>query len=333
MKHLKTLLVTGIIFSITSCSTSEKFTVHAPQGTKVYTPNNTYTPKGIAASDDRVNIEVPSNMYCGYILVQSPESGVRIPLGIDYTTKQHLGAKAARSIGLTLTGIGLPTMLTGVIGVAASDDETFGIITAIGSAAAGIGVAFGMPADARLSQTAYDYNFGYAKNQRISIPALSSTLLNPNPPKGSDGGSATRGSSSRRKASSGTVTASGSPVGSKVSKGRSDLARKIEGEYLGSGTLLFRKNVDERYSDISVVVERVDKNHVSVRILESGEDYFDAPLVYEINKNKKGGYTLKVKNLPEATIQVTAQGKMIFSHKKVNIDNRIYTLEIVAEKE
>lgn len=92
-------------------------------------------------------------------------------------------------------------------------------------------------------------------------------------------------------------------------------------------------NVDENYSEISVILERVDKNHVKVRVIESDEDYFDTPLIYNIQKGKNGIFTLKIDKLPEATIQINTKGKMTFTHKKVNIGNKIYTLKIEANKE
>lgn len=92
------------------------------------------------------------------------------------------------------------------------------------------------------------------------------------------------------------------------------------------------KKIEEKYPEIYVNLERIDKNHVSVHIIESEEDYFDSPLVYEIIKGKNGVYNLTIGKLPETTIQITNNGKLTFKHKKVNIDNHIYTLEINALK-
>lgn len=340
MKFTNLLLVIGLILSITSCSTTEKFNVYAPKGTKIYIPNNTVSPRGVTTYSDKVNIEIPSDMYCGYVLVQSAESDVKIPVGIDYKINNHRGTKIALYTGMTLSLVGLAAALDGLIGVSASGDDddaitTFGLIAAAGSAAAGIGAGILAPSQARLRQTAYDYNFGYEKNQRISIPDLSFSLLKPNPPKSQiNEPTKPNESSSRKKASSGRdVIPEASPGSSKASASRSDNARKIEGMYNGTGSLLSGTNIDENYSEISVILERVDKNHVKVRIIESEEDYFDAPLIYKIQKGKKGSFTLKIDNLPEATIQINAKGKMMFTHKKVNIENKIYTLKIEANKE
>lgn len=341
MNLTKILLVIGIVLSITSCSTTEKITVYAPEGTKIYAPNNTHSPQGVITHNDKVNIEIQSDMYCGYVLVQSAESNIKIPIGIDYKINKHTWTKAALYIGGTLSSIGCGATLLGAIGMiaAAADEEedltlTFGVVTGAGAAVAGMGAGILIPSQARLRQTSYDYNFGYDKNQRVSIPKLSFALLNPNPSKSQiDEPMNTKAASPRKKASSGKDVIPETSSSSKVSTARSDNARKIEGKYTGSGSLLIGANLDEKYSEISVLLERVDKNHVKVRIIESDEDYFDTPLLYEVQKGKNGIFTLKIEQLPEATIKITSKGKMTFIHKKVNIENKIYTLKIDADKE
>lgn len=57
-----------------------------------------------------------------------------------------------------------------------------------------------------------------------------------------------------------------------------------------------------------------------------------SPLIYEVHINKNGAYLLNIEKLPEAVIQITKNGKMTFTHPKVNIDNQIYTLEIIGAK-
>lgn len=338
----KLLLITGIMLLIVSCSTTEKFSVYVPGGTKVYTPNNPTTPSGIATASDKVDVVVPSDMYCGYILAQAAGSDVKVPIGLDYKTNRHTGAKAALYTGGTLTCVGIGTAMVGgiaMIAAASQGDEgnqdSFGMITAAGAAVGGVGALICMPAQGRLRQTAYDYNFGYEKKQRVNMPALSFTLLNPNSPKGYEEENAAKreSTSSRRKASSGKDVIAETATGSRVNKTRTDNAKKIVGTYTGHGTLFSGKNIDEKYSEISVIIERKDKNQVFVRIIENDEDYFDAPLVYEVRKNKNGSYTLNIDKLPEAVIQITSSGKLTFKHRKVNIENQIYTLEITADKD
>lgn len=341
MKIIKVILAVLTIVSMIGCTTTEKFTVYAPEGTKVYTPDYTYTPKGEANYSGRVDIEIPSDMYCGYVLVESSESDVKIPIGIDYKINKHTGTKAALYTAGTISCIGLgATLIGGIACIAATangDDDVsseFGIVTGIGAAVAGIGSGIGITAQSRLRQTAFDYNFGYNKYQQVSIPNLSSSLINPNLPKTPiNKPTNSKETPSRKKASSGKDVVKETTSGSTVSATRSDFARKIEGKYNGYGSLLKGTAIDEKYEKISVILERIDKNHVKARIIESDEDYFDAPLIYEIKKGKNGVFMLKIENLPEATIQIKANGKMSFLHKKVNIENTIYTLKIEANKE
>lgn len=341
MKIIKVILAILTIVSMIGCTTTEKFTVYAPEGTKVYTPDNTYTPKGEANYSGRVDIEIPSDMYCGYVLVASSESDVKIPIGIDYKIKKHTGTKVALYTAGTISCIGLGAALIGgiacIAGAANGDDDVssdFGNVLAIGAGVGGIGSGIGITAQSRLRQTAYDYNFGYNKYQQVSIPNLSSSLLNPNPTKTQiNKPTNSKATFSRKKASSGKDVVKETTSGSIVSAARSDFARKIEGKYNGFGSLLKGTAIDEKYEKISVILERVDKNHVRARIIESDEDYFDAPLIYEIKKGKNGVFMLEIDNLPEASIQIKANGKMSFLHKKVNIENTIYTLKIEANRE
>lgn len=337
MNSCKALLVIILISVFSGCSTTENFTVYAPQNAKIFTPNNPTTPQGITGNDGKVNLIVPSETYCGYILAQFPESDMKIPIGLDFKSNNHTGTKAAFSTGAALTCAGFAAMVTGcMLVVATGDDDTNlkngGIAVEGGAVAMALGSAMGYPAYKRMKQTAYDYNFGYVNKQRIAVPQLSYTLLNPNPPKGSKEETTDKKTSTRKKATSGKEV-SPKTTSTKVNTARSDNAKKVEGTYTGNGTLYLGKNIEEEYSDISLIMERVDKNHVSVRIIENDEDYFDTPLVYEVSKDKKGGYTLKINNLPEATIQITSKGKLTFNHKKVNIDDTLYILKIIADKE
>lgn len=326
MKFSKILLIIGLVFLITSCTTTEKFSVYAPVGTKIYTPNSPYAPNGMATYSEKVKIEIPSDMYCAYILAQSGESTIKVPIGLDYKIDRHTRAK----VPFYLIPIGVGVVAGGI----AVKDE---IILASGELLGLTGTGMLLCTQARFRQTSYDYNFAYEKNQRVKIPQLSYTLLNPNPPKEHKNETVEiKESSSRKKASSGKDVSqekkSATSNSSKVNTSRLDNAKRIEGKYVGKGKLLSGNNIEENYSEIYLEVERIDKDHVSIRIIESDEDYFDAPLVYTLKKGKNSGYILNIDKLPEAVIQITYSGKLTFNHKKVNIDDVIYTLEITADK-
>lgn len=346
MRLKNIIFIICALLSLTGCSTTEKFSVYGSGGTKIYTPYNTVTSQSIASQSDKVDIAVPSDMYCGFILAQPSGCNVKIPIGLDYKISRHTGTKAALYAGGTVASVGIGVTMIGTIAMIAAkcngDDEEsdrFGLITGIGAAAAGVGACIGAPSQSRLRQTAYDYNFGYEKQQRVEIPRLSFTLLNPNKPKGyMEQTQAGNESSSRRKASSGKDVKSDSKSNnisvssSKVNKNRSDYSKKIEGTYIGTGSLLTGTNVDENYTDVNVIIKRIDRNHVSVNVIESGEEYFEAPLLYEVVANKNNGFNLVMDKLPDAVIRISKDGKLHFNHKKVNIDNVIYTLDIKAKK-
>lgn len=200
---------------LTGCSTIETLFVHAPSGTMIYTPDDTVTPDGYAVDFTYYGtgtgciLTVPSDMYCGYILVQSAGSDIKVPIGLDYKTNSHIGAKAALYAGVVLGGGGAGAGVGGMIAASAAsvnDDEesesVFGKAAAFGMLAALVGVAIGMPAESCLQQTSYDYNFGYEKEQIVKMPTLSPTLLNPNNPKGYEAVTPPKELSSSRKASS-----------------------------------------------------------------------------------------------------------------------------------
>lgn len=345
MNISKLLYIAGIIFLLTSCSTSEKISVNTSEGTKIYTPYNNLTPAAIADNTGKVNLEIPSDMYCGYVLAQSADSDVKVPIGLDYKKNSHTGTKVALYSGYTLASIGAGAAILGAVCMILAssqkdEDNTdlFGLVAGVGGGVAGIGAGIGMPSQSRLRQTSYDYNFGYVNNQTVKIPTLSKTLLHPNPAKGYENEVSKKNQStgSRKKASSGTNINSKSQQtstnSSKINKARSDYAKRIEGKYVGNGKLLYGKTVDEVYSQIYVLIERIDKNHVSVRIIESDEDYFESPLIYVIKKGKNGRYNLVIDKLPGAVIRISSNGKLTFNHNKVNIEDKQYTLVIEADK-
>lgn len=339
MKSYKWLLTSVIALICTACSTTEKITVTVPSGTTVTAP--VPGSKVLFAQAGMAKLEIPSDAYCGYILAKQENTGLIVPVGVDYRIAQHRGAKIATGVGYTITSIGLGGVLIGggamIAAASQSDDDNsslFGVVTAASAGVAAIGASIGGPASSRLHQTAYDYNFGYVKNQTLDIPPLSNKLLNPNPPKGepaSTGGTRVV----RKKATSGDSAAADNTAttSSRSKRSRVDLAKKISGSYTGSGQLLSGKEVEERYSFVTIILERQDKNHVAVRVIESDEDYFAAPLIYSIQKDKSGNYLLTIDELPEATIKIDSRGILSFNHKKVNIDDQLYILKITATKE
>lgn len=301
----------------TGCTTTEKFTIKSPAQTKIYKPNDETVPLVTIPASGQAETEIPSDMYCGYVFVEDPGSGVKVPIGLDYKNVSHGGTKFAQGLGLGVAGVGSIVLLAGglTLGLAGDDDNTINTgaaMAGVGAAVAGIGCSFGIPTDSRLKQTAYDYNFGYASVQDLHVPELMTQLRNPNQTK-----------EALVKAATPSTTAK---------KTLADIAEKVCGTYSGSGVLRVVKNTVERYDNIVVVIERIDRTHVAVSVIENGEDYFGAPVNYVVAYDDNGDYSLVADNLPEATIKISQAGTLSYKHKRANIDDTTYTLEITAQK-
>lgn len=315
-----------------SCSTTEKFTVNVPRNATVICPNPENKVLGVAHNSGKVKIECPSEWYLGYVLVQQEGSDVKIPMGVDFKKCSHTGTKIASGGGYALGAIGTTALVIGtIVGLASSDDggSAGWAIAGGGLALDLIGFSVGLPAQWRMSKTAYEYNFKYLKKQTFNIPTLSQTLLHPNPPREVKAKNDEPEPSLRKKATSGKSTES--PTTAKVSKSRTDYGKRIEGMYEGSGSLKHNGRSEEVYDEIFISIKRVDKNHVLVSVIEGDEDYFDTPLRYTI-KNTSKGYQLTIDNVPNATIFISKTGDLKFEHKSVYIEEQKYTLLIAAQK-
>lgn len=310
-----TFVALAALLMTTGCTTTEKFTIKSPAQTKIYKPDDVTTPLVTIPASGQAETEIPSNMYCGYVFVENPDSGVKVPVGLDYKNVGHGGTKLAQNVGIGVTGIGSIILLSGALAEALAGEDagnTGLIMVGAGAAVTGIGFGIGFPADCRMKQTAYDYNFGYASVQDIHLPELMTQLRNPNQPKEVLEATATPSTTARK-----TLT---------------DIAEKVCGTYSGNGVLRVVRNVVERYDNMAVVLEHVDNGHVTVSVIESGEDYFGTPVKYAVSYDDNGDYILVADNLPEATIKITQAGALSYKHTRVNIDNNIYTLEITAQK-
>lgn len=325
----------AVIATITGCTTTERFTISAPAGTKITLPM-----AGIVEPQSKSNgeqqVTIPSEGYCGYVLATPAGSTTPIPMGLNLKRNEHIGSKASLVAGVGLSSVGIIGILGGtIVAIGANsngDDDaesTAGVIMAASAGVAGIGVALGLPAQIRLGQTAYDYSFSYEKRQNLDIPQLSTSLIHPDPEKNAPI-PLEEVKSARKKASSGKAVGATSSKGSKVNQKRTAIANKVIGDYKGTGQLLHNKKQEEFYSDIQIKITSVDNNSVKVRIIEDGEDFFEEPLICNVSSDKKGNYQLKISDIPTAMITITKSGVFSFNHSKVIIDDIMYNLVIKA---
>lgn len=330
MKNVIFILISLLALTISSCSTTEKFVVKGPINTEFYTPDK-YT--SVKVSDgNEAKVEISSDMYCGYMLAKPAGSHKLVPFGINYKTKNHTGTKAALGVAYPIMSSGMAVMLGGTIGVLAGDESSFLLgMVAGGAALSGIGAGVLAITDSRLKQTAYDYNFGYDKVQTFNVPELTFTQLNPNPTK-QDLQSNSGNSNAKPKKKATTVLSNASAAGSKATKTKKDWAKAIAGQYEGVGKLYLKSKLDENYPETTVIIEAIDKTHVSVRIVESDEDFFEDPLNFTIVSSTNGSYNLQLNELKDCTITIGKNGSLTLNHPKVNIDDTTYTLKITAKK-
>lgn len=69
-----------------------------------------------------------------------------------------------------------------------------------------------------------------------------------------------------------------------------------------------------------------------VDVYENGSLYFSSTCLYSVTEKNKGGYNLKLKDIPEASIKIDKNGNMSYYHPKVDIEGDIYILKISAKK-
>lgn len=330
------LFLVSLVFG--GCKTADKVNLYAPANTTIYLPSSPNTAHCVANTAP-VKIEIPGVDYYGYILAKDPSTGLKVPVGLDVRKKRYTGEKIALGTGYTLACAGAGTALIGSIcmlaaacgeGTESDVVSTFGIVSGCGAGIALLGLGVGFPADARHKQLSHQYQFTYDKNQNVEFGSLSTKLLHPDAPKGVTQPEARP---KRNKATTSDPEVDSKVSSTAASKSRGDKAKKISGSYKGSGKLIQGSEEVEFYTAVIVNIRRIDANKVEVSIIESGEEFFASPLVYDIINISDGQYTLVLDKMPSETIVIDKTGKLIFSHSKVNIDNEIYTLMIDCNKD
>jgi hypothetical protein len=323
------------VLLLASCSTTEKMLIHATPGTKIYAPNGSTTPVVTVPNSGVVKYTVPSDAYYGYLMAQYPGQDVAIPFGLDTKYKSTKGAQAVECLAYGLAIVGVVSMTAGVVIAATnSDDPMGGPMLGGGGGAALLGAGFGMSSSSRLGQLNYKYHYTYQKNQN-ALEMGTEPLLTRDPKKGETVATTAQQGSQRKKATSSKLqdeNKSSSTQGS-AAKTRSDYAKNIQGTYVGTGSLQKLSTVEESYSNVKIVLERIDKSHVKVFYYESGEEYFESPDTYEISHNSDGSYSLFIPSIPSATIKIDKKGNLTYLHKMVIIDGDTYTLKASTERQ
>ena len=335
MKHIifKFILIVGTTFALFSCTTSQTLTIEGLPGTEILTPG--LKNLGTIGNNHKAKITIPSDDYYAFLLARSNGSKELVPFALDYRNKKYRGTRAQGAIGMGLGIAGLVPMLTGTLMLCVDEDvEEAGLSMLLGGVGATVaGLAIGGPAFARLDQTQYQYQYKYLSSQSTNEDF---TFTRPT----DNGFIRTVGNEPQRNETqlenfegTPTATSTAAPRRGKTStalRNLRDYGKEVAGTYVGTGRLMLNSEEMESYTDIKVVIKRIDKNNVLVEVYENSEAFFKSGNKYSIKKGDNGQFTLSLIGIPSATITISKNKNMVYLHPKVNIDGEIYTLEIKA---
>lgn len=297
MKSVIKIIIFVLMTSLlsTACTTTEKFTIQSSIDAGVYLPSQPATQYTTVNKGVSTKVEVPSDCFLGYVILKDKQSGLDIPLGIS---AHHHWRTAPKFLGFAGIVI-FPLAPVGLVNVF------------------------------RMDQLAYSSGFTYDKYQQVALAGLSNKLQRNDPPKRATD---TSNTGKRKKATSGESQTESTKT-SKAKKKRGNLAGNVIGTYRCSGRLLAGNTTDEEYDNIQIIINLIDSTHVYVNVIESGESFFEEPLKYEVSTNGSNRYRLSMPGMTDATIDISKSGELVFTHKKVNIDDHIYTLSIKGYKQ
>jgi hypothetical protein len=307
--------------------------VYATPGTQIYSPDSLSTPIATVTNSGRTEIIASSDVYYGYLLAKYPGQDIRIPFGLDTKHKSTTGEGVAMGLGITMAIAGIGAMTAGVITMCTdSENSSIGTLYGCGGGAALVGAGIVASEQSRLEQLSHKYQYTYQKNQN-ALEMGTAPLISRDPKKG-ETATATQQGSQRKKAVSSASQSDGknNTILGSAAKTRSDYAKNIQGTYVGTGSLLKLSTIEERYSNVKIILERIDKSHVKVTFYEADEEYFESPDTYEIKYNSDGSYSLIIPTISSATITIDKKGNLTYLHKKVIIDGDTYTLKASVVK-
>lgn len=113
---------------------------------------------------------------------------------------------------------------------------------------------------------------------------------------------------------------------------RSDYAKQAEGNYTGKGKLFLDGETIENYSNMTITIERINKNTVAVNVLVDGsEAIFDSPMNYSVEKTNSGKFILTSDNDASSTITIDSNKQVNYVNPNVEIDGETYKLQITAK--
>lgn len=323
-KMIRTTLFIFAVSLLFSCTTSQTIKIHAPSGTEIYTPS---MERIATVSSGAAKVKLPSENYYAYLLSRSQGSADFIPFALDYKKKNYFVTRSLNGVAYFLAVAGL--FADGVGLCALKDESTSRAFLIPGSSGLLVGSFLGLTTSCRLSQTLFEYRFRYLSNQvtnqdlAFTYPVFHSNQIV----------SETFSDGKNMESEPKTVkTTSAKPqvfIGKNKNKSTS-IAKKIEGDYLCKGQLLFGDEMVESYDGVKVEIKGLGRKTALVNVFDSdGESFFSTPAQYSVQQLSNGKILLSHKEIKGATI--TIDGKTIqYINPKVSIDGNTYVLKMTS---
>ena len=323
MKYIKLTFFVLFCSVLFSCSTTQTINVCGEPNSDIYSPEMVRL--GTIDNSGNAKITLSSDGYYAYLLSKAPTSDKLIPFAIDYKNKNYTGTYLLRNVGMGISFAGCFSMFTGSLALLGGAEDIAATFFGIGGISALTGMAIGMPADFRSQQTQYEHKFKYLPVQTTNNDIAFKQIVD----NGENKTTTTENIIPLNKTSS---TSESNIKSTSTQRKLKNKKTEIQGTYLGSGGLYSgNKNIEE-YDNIKVVVKKIGKKNAEVDVYENGSLYFSSTCLYSVTEENKGGYNLKLKDIPEASIKIDKNGNMSYYHPKVDIEGDIYILKISAKK-
>lgn len=293
---IRVSLLLTVCLAVSSCVTKQKITVFGAPGTEILYPD--YKKVGTIQSNGQLQFKLKlDGDYYPFLISHKPETEEYVPLALDYKHKNNSWIQPTWTI-LTISAVGIP------------------ISAAMSPFIEGFG------------NTTVENNFKYLTHQHTNDDFVFTEYANTGE-KRAVGLSASIGTSITKQETFSTARTKTS----KAARTLKDYGKAVAGTYRGTGKLRQGDTVVESYNNMTLTLERIDKNTVTVTVTDDyGEPFFSRADRYVIKKGRGRSYRLTLSGIPSATISVNDNGKLTYYHPKVNIDGDIYTLEISASK-
>ena len=111
-----------------------------------------------------------------------------------------------------------------------------------------------------------------------------------------------------------------------------DYAKQVARNYTGKGKLFLDGETIENYSNMTIAIERINKNTVAVNVLVDGTDaIFDSPMNYSVEKTNSGKFILTSDDDASSTITIDSNKQANYVNPNVEIDGETYKLQITAK--